>query len=62
MDGDKIEIEGLGRLTFNVEDELKRKWERKTRLQMHGAAAQTTTPGNYPDIMPQAEGKYAKAS
>ena len=36
MDGDKveIEIEGLGRLTFNIKDELKRKWERRTRLQM----------------------------
>ena len=63
MDGDKIEIEteGLGRLTFNVKDELKRKWERKTRLQMHEAATQKTA-GNYPDITPQAEGKYAKAS
>src|SRR6267154_3012214 len=39
MDGDKVEIEteGLGRLTFNIKDELKRKWERKTRLQMHEA-------------------------
>ena len=36
MDGDKIEleIEGLGRLTFNIKDELKRTWERETRLQM----------------------------
>ena len=40
MDGDKIEleIEGLGRLAFNVKDELKRTWERRTRLQMHEAA------------------------
>ena len=36
IDGDKIEIEieGLGRLGFNVKDELKRQWERSTRLQM----------------------------
>src|SRR3954471_12418980 len=63
MDGDKIEIEveGLGRLAFNVRDELKRKWERKTRLQCHEAAAQKT-PGAYPDYTPQLEGKYAKAS
>src|SRR5213594_1910779 len=63
MDGDKveIEIEGLGRLGFNIKDELKRKWERKTRLQMHEAAKEKTA-GSYPDITPQAEGKYAKAS
>src|SRR5436309_1943700 len=63
MDGDKIEIEteGLGRLTFNIKDELKRKWERKTRLQMHEAAKEKTA-GNYPDITPQAEGKYAKTA
>ena len=63
MDGDKveIEIEGLGRLGFNIKDELKRKWERRTRLQMHEAAKEKTA-GNYPDITPQAEGKYAKAS
>src|SRR5205085_2509797 len=63
MDGDKVEIEteGLGRLTFNIKDELKRKWERKTRLQMHEAAKEKTA-GNYPDITPQAEGKYAKTA
>src|SRR5881398_276018 len=63
IDGDKIEIEteGLGRLTFNIKDELKRKWERKTRLQMHEAAKEKTA-GNYPDITPQAEGKYAKTA
>ncbi len=63
MDGDKVEIEteGLGRLTFNIKDELKRKWERKTRLQMHEAAKEKSA-GNYPDITPQAEGKYAKTA
>jgi 2-keto-4-pentenoate hydratase/2-oxohepta-3-ene-1,7-dioic acid hydratase in catechol pathway len=62
MDGDKIELEteGLGRLAFNIKDELKRTWARKTRLQMHEEAAQKT-PGNYPDITPQLTGKYAKA-
>ncbi len=62
MDGDKIaiEIEGLGRLAFSVKDELKRKWERRTRLQMHEAAAQKTA-GAYPDVTPQVAGKYAKA-
>src|SRR5260221_12212014 len=63
MDGDKIEIEteGLGRLSFNIKDELKRQWERRTRLQMHEAAAQKT-PGAYPDFTPQVAGKYAKTS
>jgi 2-keto-4-pentenoate hydratase/2-oxohepta-3-ene-1,7-dioic acid hydratase in catechol pathway len=63
MDGDKIEleIEGIGKLAFTVKDELKRKWERITRLQMHERAAQKT-PGAYPDITPQVEGKYAKAA
>ena len=63
MDGDKIEldIEGVGRLAFNIKDELKRKWERRTRLQMHEAAAQKT-PGAYPDITPQLSGKYAPAA
>jgi 2-keto-4-pentenoate hydratase/2-oxohepta-3-ene-1,7-dioic acid hydratase in catechol pathway len=63
IDGDKIEIEieGLGRLGFNIKDELKRQWERRTRLQCHEAAAQKT-PGAYPDYTPQVAGKYAKAS
>jgi len=63
MDGDKveIEIEGLGRLGFNIKDELKRKWERRTRLQMHEAAKEKTA-GNYPDITSQAAGKYAKTA
>src|SRR5712692_4074740 len=62
MDGDKVEIEteGLGRLTFNIKDELKRKWERVTRKQMHERAAQKT-PGNYPDFTPQTGGKHVKA-
>ena len=41
MDGDKIEldIEGVGRLAFNVKDELKRNWERRD------AAADARTGG-----------------
>ncbi|HVH76381.1 MAG TPA: fumarylacetoacetate hydrolase family protein [Stellaceae bacterium] len=60
MDGDRIELEidHVGRLSFNVKDELKRKWERATRLQMHERAAQKT-PGAYPDYTPQIAGKYA---
>ena len=63
MDGDKIEldIEGVGKLAFNVKDELKRSWERRTRLQMHEQAAQKTA-GAYPDITPQVSGKYAPAA
>ena len=60
MDGDKIELEidGIGKLAFNIKDELKRSWERRTRLQMHEQAAQKTA-GAYPDITPQKTGKYA---
>jgi 2-keto-4-pentenoate hydratase/2-oxohepta-3-ene-1,7-dioic acid hydratase in catechol pathway len=62
MNGDRIEleIERVGKLVFNVRDDLERKWERVTRLQMHERAAQKT-PGAYPDITPQIAGKYAKA-
>src|SRR5207302_5163925 len=54
MDGDKIEleIEGVGKLAFNVKDELKRSWDRRTRLQMHEQAAQQTA-GADPDSTPQ---------
>jgi len=63
MDGDKIEleIEGVGKLAFNVKDELKRSWDRVTRLQMHERAAQKTA-GAYPDITPQKTGKHAPAA
>jgi hypothetical protein len=62
MDGDKIDldIEGVGKLSVTVKDELNRKWERVTRLQMHERAAQKT-PGAYPDITPQTSGKHAPA-
>ncbi|MFZ2006500.1 MAG: fumarylacetoacetate hydrolase family protein [Stellaceae bacterium] len=61
MDGDTIELEteGLGRLKFNIKDEFKRTWARKTRLQCHEEAREKT-PGAYPDFTPQLTGKYAK--
>ena len=53
QDGDKIEmeVEGLGRLHFNVRDDLKRTWSRDTRLDMQNKGADGTTP--------QLTGKYA---
>jgi 2-keto-4-pentenoate hydratase/2-oxohepta-3-ene-1,7-dioic acid hydratase in catechol pathway len=55
MDGDKIEleVEGCGRLTINVRDDLKRTWERQTRLQRQESGAQGPTS-------PQLTGKYAQ--
>jgi 2-keto-4-pentenoate hydratase/2-oxohepta-3-ene-1,7-dioic acid hydratase in catechol pathway len=54
QDGDKVEIEteGLGRLTFNVRDELKRTWGRETRLDRQNKKAEVPTT-------PQLTGKYA---
>jgi 2-keto-4-pentenoate hydratase/2-oxohepta-3-ene-1,7-dioic acid hydratase in catechol pathway len=54
MDGDKIELEceGMGKLTFNIRDDLKRTWARTTRLER-------TSAGHEP-ITPQLTGKYAK--
>jgi 2-keto-4-pentenoate hydratase/2-oxohepta-3-ene-1,7-dioic acid hydratase in catechol pathway len=53
QDGDAVEIEttGLGRLRFNVRDDLKRVWGRETRLEMQQKGLEGTTP--------QLEGKYA---
>ena len=61
MDGDtvELEVESLGRLKFNIKDDLKRTWARKTRLQCHEEAREKT-PGAYPDFTPQLSGKYAK--
>jgi hypothetical protein len=52
-DGDRIEleVEGLGRLAFNVRDDLKRTWSKETRLER-------TSKGLEP-IAPQLTGKYA---
>jgi 2-keto-4-pentenoate hydratase/2-oxohepta-3-ene-1,7-dioic acid hydratase in catechol pathway len=55
MDGDAIELEcaGLGRLKFNVRDDLKRTWGRITRLQHQQSGAEGAHT-------PQLTGKYAK--
>jgi len=52
QDGDVIELEteGLGRLRFNVRDELKRTWSRETRLDRQTKGLEGTTP--------QLSGKY----
>lgn len=54
MDGDKIEMEvqGMGRLHINVQDDLKRTWSRETRLERADA-------GHNPSHAPQLSGKYA---
>ena len=54
MDGDKIEleVEGLGRLRFNVQDDLKRTWARDTRLQHKEKGLEGAHT-------PQLTGKYA---
>ena len=56
MDGDKVELEseGLGRLTINVRDDLKRTWARETRLQRQEKGLEGLTP--------QLTGKYAPAA
>jgi 2-keto-4-pentenoate hydratase/2-oxohepta-3-ene-1,7-dioic acid hydratase in catechol pathway len=48
----EIETEGLGRLRFNVRDDLHRTWGRETRLEMQQKGLEGTTP--------QLEGKYAR--
>ncbi len=55
MDGDlvELEVEGLGRLHINVRDDLKRTWDRETRLDRMEKRLEGTTP--------QLTGKYAKA-
>ena len=53
MDGDTVdlEVQGLGTLNFNVQDDLKRSWLRTTRLEMAEQGKAGTTP--------QVSGKYA---
>jgi 2-keto-4-pentenoate hydratase/2-oxohepta-3-ene-1,7-dioic acid hydratase in catechol pathway len=55
QDGDTVdlEVEGLGKLTVKVKDELKRTWSRETRLDREMKGLNGTTP--------QISGKYAKA-
>jgi 2-keto-4-pentenoate hydratase/2-oxohepta-3-ene-1,7-dioic acid hydratase in catechol pathway len=54
MDGDlvELEVEGLSRLRITVRDDLKRTWERRTRLQQHEGKFEGPTA-------PQLTGKYA---
>jgi 2-keto-4-pentenoate hydratase/2-oxohepta-3-ene-1,7-dioic acid hydratase in catechol pathway len=56
MDGDQIEleVEGIGRLHISVADDLKRTWERTTRLQWRES-------GGEGPATPQVSGKYAPA-
>jgi 2-keto-4-pentenoate hydratase/2-oxohepta-3-ene-1,7-dioic acid hydratase in catechol pathway len=53
QNGDVIELEteGLGRLRFNVRDDLKRTWARETRLERQEKKQEGTTP--------QVSGKYS---
>ena len=53
QDGDNVdlEVEGMGMLRFNVQDDLKRTWARTTRLEMMDQGKEGTTP--------QISGKYA---
>ena len=53
QDGDTIdmEVEGLGKLHLNVQDDLKRTWGRQTRHEWESAGNEGTTP--------QLTGKYA---
>jgi 2-keto-4-pentenoate hydratase/2-oxohepta-3-ene-1,7-dioic acid hydratase in catechol pathway len=55
QDGDVIEVEtqGLGALRFNVRDQLKRTWDRETRLDRQQKSLEGTTP--------QLSGKHAPA-
>jgi 2-keto-4-pentenoate hydratase/2-oxohepta-3-ene-1,7-dioic acid hydratase in catechol pathway len=53
QDGDtvELEVEGMGRLTVKVRDDLKRTWARETRLEREQKGLKGTTP--------QLTGKYA---
>ena len=55
QDGDKVdlEVEGMGRLTIGVKDDLKRTWLRETRLEREQRGLTGLTP--------QLTGKYAKS-
>ncbi len=56
MDGDVVELEtqGLGKLRFNIRDELKRTWLRDTRLDRQQKGQEGPTP--------QIAGKHAKTT
>jgi 2-keto-4-pentenoate hydratase/2-oxohepta-3-ene-1,7-dioic acid hydratase in catechol pathway len=55
QDGDKVdlEVEGMGKLTIGVKDDLKRTWARESRLEREQRGLTGTTP--------QLTGKYAKS-
>ena len=55
MDGDtvELEIEGLGKLSIKVRDDLKRTWARETRLERKEKKPEGVHT-------PQLTGKYAK--
>ncbi len=55
QDGDEVamEVDGLGRLEFDIRDDLKRTWSRDTRLEH----TEKGLPGRF---TPQLTGKYAK--
>jgi 2-keto-4-pentenoate hydratase/2-oxohepta-3-ene-1,7-dioic acid hydratase in catechol pathway len=55
QDGDTVdlEVQGLGKLTIKVKDDLKRTWARETRSEREAKGLQGTTP--------QLTGKYAQA-
>jgi 2-keto-4-pentenoate hydratase/2-oxohepta-3-ene-1,7-dioic acid hydratase in catechol pathway len=57
MDGDvvELEVEGLGKLSFNVRDDLKRTWSRETRLDV-------ANRGSKDPHTHQLTGKYAKTA
>ena len=59
MDGDKVEIEteGLGRLRFNVRDDLKRTWARETRLERQEKGHDGTTPSCRASTRPPPSGR-----
>ena len=46
QDGDRVdlEVEGLGKLTFGIKDELKRTWSSETRLDRQTKGLEGTTP------------------
>jgi 2-keto-4-pentenoate hydratase/2-oxohepta-3-ene-1,7-dioic acid hydratase in catechol pathway len=57
MDGDvvELEVEGLGKLRFNIRDDLKRTWSRETRLDV-------ANRGSKEPHTHQLTGKYAKVT
>jgi 2-keto-4-pentenoate hydratase/2-oxohepta-3-ene-1,7-dioic acid hydratase in catechol pathway len=66
QDGDRIELEteGLGRLRFQVRDDLKRTWSRETRLDRQQRGLEGQTPqltGKYTPVRVEGGGAPARA-